>query len=294
MGELYALIAALVWAVAVIFLRKSGESIRPFDLNLFRVTITTPLLILTVRATGQSIFYDVPLADYLILFASGIIAIAISDTLLHHSLNLIGAGLSAVVGCSYSPLVTLTAFLLLGERLGPWQFAGMALVVTAVVLAARHKAPAGSTGRQIAMGVIWGGLAMAAVAFGIVIAKPVLLRTPVIWATTMRQIGSLAVLLPAALAMPERRRIFSVFRPSRSWRFSLTATLLGSYLSLITWIAGMKYTLTGIAAIINQTSTIFILLFASLLLKEPITRRKVIASALAVTGILMVTFGPRP
>jgi drug/metabolite transporter (DMT)-like permease len=294
MGELYALISAVVWAVAVIFLRKSGESISPFDLNLFRVTITSPLLVLTVVAAGQPILLDVSLSDYLILFASGIIAIAVSDTLLHHSINLIGAGLSAIASCSYSPLVALMAFLMLGEKLGAWQFAGMALVVVAVLVAARHKAPEGSTPRQIFMGVIWGILAMATVAFGIVIAKPVLLRTPVIWATTMRQIGSLCVLLPAALAMPKRRKIFSVFRPSRSWRLSLTATLLGSYLSLLTWIAGMKYTLTGIAAIINQTSTIFILLFASLLLREPVTRRKALAAALAIGGILMVTFGPKP
>jgi drug/metabolite transporter (DMT)-like permease len=51
----------------------------------------------------------------------------------------------------------------------------------------------------------------------------------------------------------------------------------------------MKYTLTGIAAILNQTSTIFILLFASLLLGEPMTRRKVLAAGLAVAGILVVT-----
>ena len=119
MGELFALIAAVVWAVAVIFLRRSGESISPFDLNLFRVTITTPLLILTVVAAGQPVFPDAPPTDYLILFASGVIAIAVSDTLFHHSINLIGAGLSGITSCSYSPLVTLMAFLLLGEKLGP-------------------------------------------------------------------------------------------------------------------------------------------------------------------------------
>ena len=71
--------------------------------------------------------------------------------------------------------------------------------------------------------------------------------------------------------------------------FSIPATILGSYLALIAWIAGMKYTLTGIAAIFNQSSTIFILLFATLFLREPVTRRKVLAAALAVAGILIVT-----
>jgi drug/metabolite transporter (DMT)-like permease len=139
------------------------------------------------------------------------------------------------------------------------------------------------------IGVVWGVLAMATVAFGIIIAKPVLNRSPVLWATAIRQIGSLAILLPIALVSRRRREFFSVFKPSRSWRFSLPATILGSYLALIAWIAGMKYTLTGIAAILNQSATIFILLFATLLLGEPMTRRKIFASALAIAGILIVT-----
>lgn len=294
MGEFYALGSAMVWAVAVLFLRKSGESISPFALNIFRVTITTPLLVLSVVAAGQPLVSGAPPLDYLILAASGIISIAISDTLLHHSINLIGAGLSAIACSVYAPIVTLIAFLLLGESLGPWQFAGMALVVVAIITAARHTPPRGTTPGRILQGVLYGVGAMATVGFGIVIAKPVLLRSPVLWATMVRQAGSLAVMLPLALVLPQRKKLFSVFRPSRSWRVSLTATMLGSYASLILWVAGFKYALSGVAAILNQTSTIFILLFASLFLGEPVTRRKSVAAALAIAGILMVTLGPRP
>ncbi len=292
MGELFSILAAVIWAMAVIFLRKSGESVSPFALNLFRVAITFPLLIVTTAAAGQPLLSGAPLSDYLILFASGIIAIAVSDTLLHKSLNMIGAGISAITGCLYSPFVAIMALLMIDERLGPWQFAGMAFIASGVIVAARHKPPEGATRKQIAIGVIWGVLAMATVAFGIVIAKPVLVRSPVLWATTMRQAGSLAVLLPAALAVPRYRKALRVFRPSASWRFSIPATLLGSYLALMAWITGMKYTLTGVAAILNQTSTVFILLFATVLLKEPFTRRKLIAAALAVGGIVMVTLAP--
>jgi drug/metabolite transporter (DMT)-like permease len=290
MGELFSVISALVWALAVIFLRRSGETVAPFALNLFRVAVTGPLLIITLLVARQPLLSGAPLADYLILFASGIIAIAISDTMFHRSLNMIGAGISGIAGCSYSPIMALIAFFILGERLGPWQFGGMALILLAVIIAARHKPPEGASPRRIVVGVVWGVLAMATVAFGIVIAKPVLNRSPVLWATTVRQIGSLGVLLPVALISSRRREFLMVFRPSASWKFSIPATLLGSYVALLAWIAGMKYTLTGIAAILNQTSTVFILLFAALLLGEPLTRRKVLAAALAIAGILMVTF----
>ena len=107
----------------------------------------------------------------------------------------------------------------------------------------------------------------------------------------MRQLGCFAAMLPIALISPKRREILSVFRPSRSWRFSLPGTLLGSYLALMMWIAGMKFAKASVAAILNQTTTIYILVFASLFLGETFTRRKIIATIVAVGGIVLVILG---
>ncbi len=291
MGSFYALMTAVMWAAAVIFLKRSGETIPPFALNVFRVVVSTVFLVPTIALAGQEVFYRAPLRDYLTLFASGVIAIAISDTFLLMALNRLGAGIMAIVDCLYAPFIVLFAFAILGERLGVWQWAGLALVIAGVLIAARHEPPRGTTARQILIGTLFGVIAMATVALGIVIAKPVLERSPVLWATTMRQIGALIAMVPVALVLPERREIAGLFRPARNWRYSVPATLIGSYLALIFWIAGMKYSLAGPAAILNQTSSIYVLIFASIVLKEPFTARKVIASVLAVGGIVMVTLG---
>ena len=291
MGSFYALMTAVMWAAAVIFLKRSGETIPPFALNVFRVVVSTVFLVPTIVLAGQEVFYRAPLRDYLTLFASGVIAIAISDTFLLMALNRLGAGIMAIVDCLYAPFIVLFAFAILGERLGVWQWAGLALVIAGVLIAARHEPPRGTTKRQILVGTLFGVIAMATVALGIVIAKPVLERSPVLWATTMRQIGALIAMVPVALVLPERRAIAGLFRPARNWRYSVPATLIGSYLALIFWIAGMKYSLAGPAAILNQTSSIYVLIFASIFLKEPFTARKVIASVLAVGGIVMVTLG---
>ena len=289
MGELYALLTAVMWAAAVIFLKRSGETIPPFALNFFRVAVSTVCMVLTIVVAGQQVWYGAPLKDYLTLFASGVIAIAISDTLFLMALNRVGAGIMAIVDCLYAPSVVLFAFILLGERLGAWQWVGMALVIVGVLIAARHEPPHGRTARQILIGSGYGFLSMATVALGIVIAKPVLNRSPILWATAMREIGALIVMIPAALIAPNRRAVFGLFRPARNWKFSVPGTLLGSYLALIFWIAGMKYSMAGPAAILNQTSSIYVLIFASIFLKEPFTVRKVIASVLAIAGIVMVT-----
>ena len=289
MGELLALLTALIWAAAVILLKRSGESVPPFALNLFRVTVSSVLLLPTAFLAGQASVTSASLSDILLLVASGAIGVAISDTLFHASLNRIGAGISAIIDCLYSPLTVLLAFLVLNERLSTLQLVGLALVLGGVFAAARHEPPHGVAPRQVAVGVVWGVLAMVALAVGIVIAKPVLDRSTLLWAATVRQVGCLAVMLPVALLSRRRAQILGALRPSSVWLHSLPGAVLGSYLGLICWIGGLKYTKVGVAAILNQSSTIYILILAAIFLKEPLTRRKLVASLVALAGIVLVT-----
>jgi drug/metabolite transporter (DMT)-like permease len=291
MGELCALGAAIAWALAVILLKRSGETTAPFALNVFRVTVSSAALVATLAVAREPFFPSVPREDYAILCVSGIIGIAVSDTLFHMALNRVGAGIMAILGCLYSPFVVVFAYFLVGERLGIWQFVGMALVIAAVLTTAKHRPPRGSSRSVLLLGISLGIAAMATTALGIVIAKPVLNRSSVLWATTVRQIACLVVMFLVVLISPGRRGILATLRPGHGFRFRLGATFCGSYLSLLLWIAGMKYALMGTAAILNQTSTIYQLLFASLFLHEAFTRRKAIAAVLALGGILLVTMG---
>jgi drug/metabolite transporter (DMT)-like permease len=290
MGELYALISAIVWAFAVILFKKSGETVPPFALNVYRASVSLVLVLVTMLAVKEPLISGAPLTDYLLLFLSGIIGIAISDTLFHRSLNIVGAGITAIVDCLYSPFVVIIAFLAIGERIGPWQVGGMFLIIAGIFVAARHDPPPGTTRRQLAIGVFWGVLAMLTLAIGIVIAKPVLNRSSVLWASAMRLFGCVAVMLPVGLLTRGRRAVVHAFTPSASWKFTLPAAVV-AYVALLLWIAGMKYTLAGIAAILNQSNTIYVLILASIFLREPFSKRKLMAAAIAIAGILMVTMG---
>lgn len=288
MGEFYALSCALVWAFAVVFFRRSGESMPPLALNLFRVAFSTALFLVTLAVTGRSLLGRAPAADYALLLGSGVVAIALSDTLFHAALNRVGAGINALVDTLYSPFTAFGAFVFLGERLDGWQVAGMALVIGSVVIATRLDPPAGTPRRTLVAGVLLGVASMASLAAGIVMAKPALDGADVVWATAVRQVGALAVLLPAALLAPGRRERLRALKPGSGWRYAIPGTVLGSYVALILWIAGMKHTAVGKAAVLNQTSTIYTLVLASLLLGEKFTRRTALAACLALAGVLLV------
>ena len=288
LGEFYALSCALVWAFAVILFRKSGSTIAPLALNLFRVGITSILFLLSLLVLRIPLWGHAPLSDYLILMASGIIAIAVADTLFHMSLNRVGAGINAIVNSLYSPSVLLFAYLMLGERFTLMQFMGMILMVSGLVVATQVQPPPGTTRRDLVVGIGLGVMAMACLGFGIVLAKQVLEGANVLWATSIRQFGSLAVLIPITLLRKDRVRTWRVFIPSADWKYSLPGAILGSYVALILWIAGMKMIPAGKAALLNQTSTIYLLFLACLILKEPFGKRKALAAFLSVCGVLLV------
>lgn len=288
MGEFYALACGLVWAFAVVFFRKSGSTVSPLALNLFRVGISSVMFVITLIIMRIPLWGQASLSDYITLLASGVISIAIADTLFHMSLNRVGAGINAIVDSFYSPSVLLFAYLILGEKISSIQFLGMCLLVLGLVVATQVKPPKGTSRRDLVIGIALGIAAMGFLGFGIVLAKQVLDGANVIWATAVRQFGSLLVLVPIALLHKNRAEIWSVFIPSASWKYSLPGTILGSYVALILWIAGMKFIPAGKAAILNQSSTIYILLLATILLKEPFGVRKALAAILSISGVLLV------
>jgi drug/metabolite transporter (DMT)-like permease len=296
LGQVCALLAALTWAFALVFFKLSGERISPLALNLFKNTIGLVLLGATLLAMGDGVasLREFPIADIHILIISGFIGIALADTVMFHSLNLVGVSLFAIVDCAYSPIVLLISWLLIAEQLTAAHYLGGGLVLVGIMLSSRHPPPPGRTRRQIASGALLGVLAIALMAIGIVMAKPVLDADgfPLVWGTIIRLAAGTAALAVMAAASPQRRKLYAVFRPSAIWKYSVPGSILGGFLSMVFWVAGFKYTQAAIAAILNQTSVIFATILAVVLLKEGMTRRKFAAVALAVTGVVLVAFDP--
>jgi len=291
LGELCALTAALVWAFAMILFKVSGEKVPPIALNLFKNTIAIVLLGATLVLMGKG--FDsvtaLPAGEIWILVLSGFIGLTLADTFFFYSLNLCGVGITSLVDCLYSPFIILFSFLYLAETLTGTQLLGAGMVLTAVFITSQHEPPKNRTRMQLVAGILLGALSMALMGFGIVMAKPVLIHIDAVWATLIRMAAGTAALALIALAMPQRRALFAAFRPSRAWKVSIPGSVLGAYLSSILWILGFTYADASVAAILNQTNTIFCLVLAALILKEEFTSRKFFAVIIALTGILLVT-----
>jgi drug/metabolite transporter (DMT)-like permease len=90
--------------------------------------------------------------------------------------------------------------------------------------------------------------------------------------------------------MRNRRDIVSSMFSKRGFKYTLLGSLFGAYLGMVFWLAGMKYALVSIATALSQTSNLLIFVFAALLLKEPITSRRLVGILMALAGAFLVTF----
>lgn len=291
LGEALALICAIFWAIAVILFKKSGEKTPPFSLNLYKNIIGSVLFLITFLILGETLFRPVSVKEYIILIVSGIIGIYGADTLFLKSLNMLGAGLLAIVDCLYTPFVIILSYLFLKESLTLPQLIGTILIISALLESSLYLPKYTIPKKDLISGMLWGVLSLFLMAISIIMIKPILTHSPVIWVTEIRLLSASVVMTIIAIFHPRRKEIFKPFRPSADWKYLFPGAIMGTYLSMITWIAGLKFTLTGIATAINQTSVVFIFIFAGLFLKEKITPRRLFGIVIAFMGVLLVTFG---
>jgi len=291
LGQMLSILTAVVWAVAVIFFKKSGESVHPIALNFYKNLLAMLLLVPTIFIFEEGISRSLTIREYALFLASGALGIGLADTFFFRSLNLLGAGLSAIVDCLYSPSIIFLSFIWLGERLQAIEIVGVLLIISAVLTVSKSDRAGHLSRGDLLRGIFWGALAMGTMAVGIVMIKPLLGNAPFLRITEVRIIGGTLILMVIIAIYPGRSAIMFPRLNRRSLSYVVSGSFLGAYVSMVLWLAGMKYANASVAAALNQTSNIFIFIFAALFLKEPITSRRVLGIALGAAGVFLVTFG---
>ena len=286
-GESFALASAFAWGVAVILFRLSGQQLGPFSLNLFKNVLLLVLLVPTIVFAHGSHWPAIELEHWLILLLSGAVGIGLADTLFFRALNALGPSRTAIGSMLLSPFVILLSFVFLGERLSAWQWLGAAVTLAGVTLVNWRRA---HPLEQVAdkRGLIALVAAMALMATGIVMAKPMLESDPFVWAVQIRVIGGVASMVLLMLVQGRLLAVTEEFRRARAWPRTVAASFMGTYVAMLLWLAGYKYADASIAAVLNETSAVFVLILAALFLKERLRVHQWLGSIVAAAGVLIV------
>ncbi len=192
--------------------------------------------------------------------------------------------MTAIVDCLYLPIVVF-----LDEILGIKGLFGATLVFIAILVGSASKKGITVTGIDFFIGIILGIFAITLIAGSILMLKRLLEDANVLWASFARVLAGTLGLYLIVMLSPGRKKLLAELYPLKTWLHALPASVAGNYIAMIAWLAGMKYTMVSIAAILNQLSTVFIFILAAIFLKEPVTLPRVSATILAVLGAILAT-----
>lgn len=294
-GELAALGAAFLWALATVIFGRLGKVLPPLVLNLAKGAIALLFLVVTLILLNKAPEGLDPTVLSLLL-ASGAIGIGAGDTAYFAALNRLGARRALLMETLAPPMAALIALALLGETLTISAWMGILLTLLGVVwvISERVPQPACRVPEINVLGIALGVLAALGQAVGAVLSRAALADTSVdpLWSTLLRLLAGMALM---ASILRWRGPVVGQFRPLRSGKVLaalLLAAFFGTYLALYLQQTALKYAETGIAQALTSTSPLFVLPMAALL-DEPISLRAVagVVVALVGIGILVGAFG---
>ena len=171
---------------------------------------------------------------------SGVIGIAIADTLFFMALRRLGAGRLAIVECVYAPLIVILSVIYLEEQLGTGFILGACMVILGVLVSGRDQSRIQGTKREILVGSLLGVLGVACMAVGVVVAKPALERGSLVEVTIIRLVAGVAVQFVWIAVIRSKWSVLRVFLPAPVWRTLVPASFLGCYLAMLLWLGGAR------------------------------------------------------
>lgn len=277
----------MCWGLAVVLFRRSGESMPPFELNLLKNTVAVAAMVPTLLIWGGPV-PDFSGLDYFIILLSGGLGMALGDILFFRAINLVGAGLSGIVGSLLSPFVIFLSALALAERLVGLQWLGFGLVMAGILTVTWRRGQATVASGELRKGVIIGGIGVFLMAAGVVMVKPILEIHSFAWVVGVRLLGGMLVMMAMGLVGGRWAATIRTYRRPHPWGMTLLGCFLGGYLAMLLWLAGYKLIPASEASIYNEAQGAFVVLFAWLFLGETIGVKKLAGIALTLVGVIIM------
>ncbi|MDV7104877.1 DMT family transporter [Vibrio sp. TH_r3] len=286
-GEIAAISAALVWAVATWIYSQFSHQFSAMHMNVVKgvtasmmMLLVLPVLPLPELSLSQNHFY--------VLAISGIIGIAIGDSAYFSSLRRIGANKTLLLESLAPPLSGVLALVALGSTLSGQSWLGVVITTLAVTFVVFQ--PSVDNQPTSMSGIGYGLLASVCQATGVVISHYALVAgdvPPLLGALIRLSIGVFAVMI--VIGFTERKPIKSILTKlnglsGRDKKWLLAAIFVGTFLALWLQQIALKHANPAIAQTLIATSPLFILIIYAFK-GEMVTKKSILGTLFALFGI---------
>jgi len=285
LGAVAALASAFLWAVAAILFGQIGREMSARAINLAKGLVASICLLFIVFPLS---FSELPASSFWMLALSGVLAIAIGDTLYLLSIQRLGARLTLLMGTLIPVVTALISIFVFQEFMSSLAYLSLLLTVLGVAFVLWSKAERNQKHILWLSGLAVAGLFVLTEAAGILLTKWAVFEIDSLEATFIRQVWGIFGLVVWALVA---RDLVSGFKPlknnPRLYKKLLITSIIGALLGTWLSILALKLTYASVAVALNSTSPIFVLPLAMIFLKEKVHRFTIYGSIVAVLGVIL-------
>jgi drug/metabolite transporter (DMT)-like permease len=283
-GVAAALGSAASWSVGALLFSRLGESLSSFAMTLVKGALSVVLLgAMTLLVRGYS---DIGAQAYSYLALSGLLGIAVSDTFFFSALKELGPRAVVLLATLGQVVTVVLAVAFLGERLPPWGWAGIALIISGIATGVFPDKTTG--GKSSLRGIVYGLISVLSMSVSVILTKKGLDEVSTVYATLIRMLaGTLGMLLIGILTLRLKTWVTPFTDRALLARFLVAVGIItvgGFWLAVVAF----KYTSVAVATSLISTEPIFILPLSVVFLKEKLTTHALAGAVMAVAGVVVL------
>jgi drug/metabolite transporter (DMT)-like permease len=286
LGSAAALLSAAAWALSSILFRRLGDEASPLGMNLGKCIIGSVALGAIILFVG---IHPVPVRDFVFLGLSGLLGIALGDTLFFTALMSLGPRLALLLGALGPVFTVIMAVIFLRERPSLLAWTGMVTTIAGINWAMWESVPQEAEGRSHRLTAIkYGVLSIFCNAAGIILAKVGVSSVSALDGTFIRFLCGMIGLLIVGGSSGQLKTWLTPFADRRTIKLLLSAVFVAIFGGFWLFLVALKHIDASIAVVLNETTPLFVLPLAFFMLKEKISLRSVIGAAIAVSGVVLI------
>jgi drug/metabolite transporter (DMT)-like permease len=296
-GVTAALLSAASWALGSILFKRLGESISPFGLTLSKGAVSTVLLVLACLVAmlipGRNIVggFSMSAESAAILVASGLLGIAVADTLFFAALQDLGPFVLIILLMLGNVLNAVLAVVYLHEIPPALTWVGMAVTLAGIAMVLWTRVATEEQQASKSRGVALGFLSVLAMSVATVVAKPALKSATELPETMVRMAAGTAGIFIFGFVTGQMRGWLDPLRNRRTAGNLVSATAVvtfgGFWLSMV----AIKNVDVAVAGTLGATEPLFLFPMAVFFLKEDLRLSSLAGACMAVLGAVLMILG---
>jgi len=286
-GELAALSAAFLWALASVLYSRIGRYLSPLKMNLLK-NVLAMVMAMTVLLGEGRLFGGFDKYAIILLLLSGAAGIGVGDSAYFGALKYIGARRALLIMILSPPITGIMAFVFLGENLSAGAWLGVFITIAGVSWVITERAGgSGLIGAPVKPGIILGLLAAVGQSAGAVLSHAAFIHlniSPIRSAVLRLFGGTFIVIIAMPLMKDAAGHGYRNLNSLRRWATILLTVFIGTFLGIWLQQISLKYAAAGVAQTLFATSPLFVVPIV-ILTGEQVSLRAVLGALLAMIGV---------